>query len=108
MISQVLLAALTFAFSGVGLWMAARMRRDASTSRDWPIVPGGILERGVEALQSNARSFLPAIRYAYTVDGKHYVGRQVYRTGRAGSMKSAAQRLADAFPDPVPVHYNPR
>ena len=95
------------AIGAVALWVAARLRRDARKSRNWPTLTGKILERGIESLQSNARSFTPRIRYSYTVGGKDYVGRRVYRTGSVGRMQASAKRLADALPEAIPVHYNP-
>src|SRR5947207_1728446 len=106
MISQILIATLTLAFGAAGLWIAARLRRDAAKSRDWPTVAGKIVERGVERMQSDARSFTPAVRYSYTIAGKDYVGQQVYRTGRVGRMQAAAERLGERLHDPIPVHYN--
>lgn len=108
MISQVLINILIFAVSGLAFWMASRLRRDARQSRDWPVLQGRIVERGVESMQSDARSFMPKVKYAYTVAGKEYVGQQVYRTGRVGSLEKAAKKLADGLPDPIPVHYNPQ
>jgi hypothetical protein len=107
MISQILMAALTFAGSGLAFWIAARMRRDSRKSRDWPTVPGKIEERGIEAMQTDGRSFTPKVSYSYTVAGTQYGGQQVYRTGRVGSTKPSAQRLVEGLPDTIPVHYNP-
>ncbi len=107
MISQILMAALTFAGSALAFWISARMRRDVNKSRNWPAVTGKIVQRGIETLQTDARSFTPKVKYSYTVAGKEYAGQQVYRTGRVGSNRQPAQRLVDRLPDSVPVHYNP-
>lgn len=74
----------------------------------WPAAPGKILERGIEPMQTSGRLFSPKIKYRYTADGKDYVGERVYLTGRVGWMQSTAQRVVDALPDPIPVHYNPQ
>ena len=107
MISQILMAALTFAGSALAFWISARMRRDVNKSRNWPAVTGKIVQRGIETLQTDARSFTPKVKYSYTVAGKEYAGQQVYRTGRVGSNRQPAQRLVDRLPDSLPVHYNP-
>lgn len=107
MTSQILTAALTFAGSGIAFWISARLRADLKASRNWPTVAGKIVERGVEPMQTDGRSFTPAVKYAYTVAGTPYSGQQVYRTGRVGSTRQPAQQLVDGLPDPIPVHYNP-
>jgi hypothetical protein len=107
MISQILTAAFTFAGSGLAVRIAARLRSESRKSRNWPTVSGKILERGVEPMQTGRQSFSPKVRYSYTVGGTEYAGQQVYRTGRAGSLKQSAQRLVDGLPESIPVHYNP-
>ncbi|HEX3880202.1 MAG TPA: DUF3592 domain-containing protein [Bryobacteraceae bacterium] len=107
MISQILIATLTFAGSAIAFWISARLRSDVKKSRNWPTVSGKIVERGIEAMQTDGRSFTPRVRYCYAVAGKEYAGQQLYRTGRVGSTKQPAQRLADGLPDHIPVHYNP-
>jgi hypothetical protein len=108
MFSQVLIAALTLAASGLAFWIASRLRRDAKRSHAWPVTEGRILSRGIEMMQTDGRSFTPCLKYAFTVDGKEYVGAQVYRTGRVGRLKDAAQRFVDRLPEAIPVHYNPQ
>ena len=107
MISQIAIALLTFAASGLAFWISARLRGDVRKSRDWPTAAGSISERGIETMRTDARSFTAKVKYSYTVAGKLYTGEQVYRTGRVGSTKKAAQRLVDGLPDVVTVHYNP-
>jgi len=107
MISQILIAVLTFAGSAAAFWISIRLRSDSKKSRNWPTVWGKIIERGVEPMQTDGRSFTPRVQYVYTVGGTEYDGQQVYRTGRAGSLKQAAQRVVDGLPDPIPVHYDP-
>jgi hypothetical protein len=107
MIFQILTTTFTFACSGLAFWISARLHSDNRKSRKWPSVSGTVVERGIEPMQSDARTFTPRVRYHYTVAGREYAGHQVYRTGRAGSMKQSAQRLVDGLPDSIPVHYNP-
>ena len=106
MISQILTATFTFAGSLLAFWISARLHRDRRESRNWPVVAGKIVERGIETMQTDARSFTPRVKYSYTVAGKEYAGQQVYRTGRAGSSRQAAQQLI-GLSDSIPVHYNP-
>lgn len=107
MIANLLIALLTLAAGTCALMLAVRLRRDERRVRGWATLPGKILERDIEPMQTDARSFTPRITYSYTVAGKEYVGSKVYLTGRAGKMKASARRLVDALPDPIPVHYNP-
>jgi hypothetical protein len=84
------------------------LRRDARISRNWPTVKGRILERGIQSMQTDGRSFTPRVKYSYTVAGTEYLGETVYRTGNVGSLKDSARRLTDALPEAIPVHYNPQ
>jgi hypothetical protein len=72
------------------------------------MLPGKIVDRGIESLQSDGRSFTPTVTYSYSVAGKEYVGQQVYLTGRVGRTEDSAKRLIDGLPDAIPVHYNPQ
>ncbi|HEX3744566.1 MAG TPA: DUF3592 domain-containing protein [Bryobacteraceae bacterium] len=108
MISRILIAACTFAGSALAFWIAARLRGDSRQSRNWPTVSGTVVTRGIETMQTEARSFTPTVKYSYTVGDRQYVGQQVYRTGRVGSLSRPAQRLVDGLPESIPVHYNPR
>jgi hypothetical protein len=103
----VIIAALTLVFGLVALWMWRHVTRAVRRARGWPTVPGTILERGVGERMSQARSFLPLVRYAYEVDGVDYANDQVYLIRRTGNLRPVIQRLVDGLPDPVPVHYDP-
>src|SRR6202012_1603699 len=107
MISRIFIAALTFAASAIAFWVSARLRRDFNRTRNWPTAPGKIVQRGTTPMQSDARSFTPEVKYVYTVGGKEYAGQQFYCTGRVGSTQKPTQRLVNALPDSIPVHYNP-
>lgn len=82
--------------------------------RDWPVVPGHVIDKGVRPPTSTRAGGTGAVlevwvKYAYTVDGKPYVGE---RMGLNNALPSydpdQARRKAQAFPDAVEVHYNPR
>ena len=107
MISQILTATFAFAGSIIAFGLSARLRSDHRNSLTWPTVPGTIIERGIETMRTDGRSFTPTVKYTYTVAGMEYAGQQLYRTGRAGSSRQPAQRLVDGLPASIPVHYNP-
>ena len=95
-------------FSALAFWAARYFSRELRRTRDWPTVPGRILERGVGEPMGSGRTYMPRVRYAYRVDGKEYTGDQVYVIRRTGNLPDAVQKLVDSLPDPLTVHYNPR
>ncbi|MBA3540676.1 MAG: DUF3592 domain-containing protein [Deltaproteobacteria bacterium] len=105
---RVAFAVLTLVAGAVALWAAFYIAGEVRRNRDWPTVPGKILERGVgEPMSGRGRSYLPHVTYAYAVDGKPYVNDQVYLIRRTGGTSDEMQALVDRLPDPVPVHYDP-
>ena len=99
---------LSLAFGVLALWAGRRMYRDIARGRAWPTVPGRILERGVGApMAAQSRSFLPFVKYSYTVGERDYVNDQVYLLRQSGGWASKMQQLVDGLPDPVPVHFDP-
>lgn len=94
-------------FAGLGVWAARYFSREMRRTRDWPTVPGRILERGVGEPMGAGRSHLAHVKYAYTVAGKDYVNDQVYVIRRTGNLADKVKKTVDGLPDPVPVHYNP-
>lgn len=100
--------ALFLFFAGLGIWAARYFSREMRRTRDWPTVPGKILERGIGEPMGAGRNYLPHVKYTYTVDGKEYTNDQVYVIRRTGNLADAVRKLVDGLPDPVPVHYNPR
>lgn len=108
MIKSYIYAALFLAFGAIALYLAFRVSGDIKRGRAWPTTPGKVLERRVgEPMGTRNRSFIPVVKYSYTVDGKAYTNDQVYLIKRSGGMHDRMQKLVDSFPDPVPVHYNP-
>ena len=89
---------------GFGIHVLRKIRRE----RGWPMVPGAVLERGVGGAMGHGRTYMPHVKYTYTVEGKAYTNDQVYLIRRSGGLKDKMQELVDALPDPVPVHYDPR
>lgn len=104
------IALLTLFFGAIGMWAAFYVFYKVRHGRDWPIVPGDILERrvGPEMGVMARGSFAPYVKYNYSVAGKEYTNTQFYLVGRIGSSRKATQRLVDSLPNPVPVHYNPQ
>lgn len=95
-------------FSGLSFWAGRHFSREIRRARDWPTVPGKILERGVGEPMGASRTYMPHVKYEYTVDGKEYTNDQVYVIRRTGNLADAVRRLVDGLPDPVTVHYNPQ
>jgi hypothetical protein len=106
----VFIALLTLFFGAVGLWAAFYVFRKVRHGRNWPTVPGDILERGVgdQIGIENRNSYAPHVKYSYSVEGKNYVNQQVYTVGRIGYPREKVLRQVDNLPNPVPVHYNPQ
>ena len=102
------LALLTLFFSGVAFWLAYYSSRKIRHERDWPTVPGNIIERGVgRPMGGPGRNYLPHVKYTYTVNGVEYTNDRVYLIRGTGNLRGAIQRLVDGLPNPVPVHYDP-
>jgi hypothetical protein len=104
----VIIGALYLFFGGLAFWGARYFSRELRRTRDWPTVPGRILERGVGEALGASRSYMPHVKYAYSVDGKDFTNDQVYVIRRTGTLAPAVRNLVDGLPDPVPVHYNPQ
>jgi hypothetical protein len=101
-------AALFFLFGGTALYMGFHVGGEIAEKRDWPTVPGKIMERRVGEAISPKRNYMPYVKYQYDVAGKHYINDQVYLIKRTGGLHDEIQKLVDGLPDPVPVHYNPK
>ena len=56
---------------------------------------------------TRGRSYLPHVKYIYSVEVQQYVHDQVYVIRRTGDIADKMQQLVDGLPDPVPVHYDP-
>src|SRR5688572_7009945 len=93
-------------FGGLAFWAARYITRALRRTCDWPTVPGRILERGLGEPMGDL-SYLPHVKYTYTVAGTAYVNDQVYVIRRTGNLARAIRKLVASLPDPVPVHYNP-
>lgn len=102
-----LIALLTLAVGMLALWMARRVSRDIRKGREWPAVPGKILERRVGDAMGQGRTYMPHVKYTYSVAGREYTNDQVYLIRRTGNLADVIQRLVDGLPDPVPVRYDP-
>jgi len=102
------IALLTLFMGALALWMARRVSRDIRSRRGWPTVPGKILERRVGDAMGQGRTYMPHVKYTYSVDGKEYSNDQVYLIRRTGNLADVIQKLVDGLPDPVPVRYDPK
>jgi Protein of unknown function (DUF3592) len=100
---------MTLAFGALALWAGRRMHKDIVRGRAWPTTDGRILERGVGApMAAQSRSYLPRVRYSYTVGERDFVNDQVYLHRQSGGWASKVQLLVDGLPDLVPVHFDPQ
>lgn len=103
-----LLALLYWFFAGLAWWMALHVLREIRSTQHWQTVMGTILERGVGVrMKGVAFSFLPYVKYSYSVTGKDYINDQVYLHKQTGSLDWQVRRLVNSLPNPVPVHYDP-
>ena len=104
-----LYAGLFLLFGIAALWAAFRVSGDIKRGRSWPTTPGKILERKVgEPMATRNPTYMPYVKYTYTVDGKQYTNDQVYLIKRSGGRVDKIQKLVDGLPDPIDVHYNPK
>lgn len=101
---------LTMFFGATGIYLYARASSTIRTAKDWPTVPGKILERGVGAqMPGMSRGVvMPLVRYTYVVGDKTYTNDQVYSIRLTGNLADVIKKLVEALPDPVPVHYDPK
>ena len=106
MVKRLAFAALFFIAGGIALWMAFYVGGEIKQKRDWPTVPGKILERRVGEPMGKGRMYLPHVKYSYEVGGKRFTNDQVYLIRRTGGTHDEIKKLVDELPDPVPVHYD--
>lgn len=107
MIKRYVYAALFLAAGGIALWMAFHVGGEIAAKRDWPAVPGKILERRVGEPMGKGRNYIPYVKYTYEVGGKRYTNDQVWLIERTGDLHDKVQELVDGLPDPVPVRHDP-
>jgi hypothetical protein len=111
------LALLSLFFGAVALSVAFSLSRRVRDERDWPTVPGEILERGVgfspgstippgEPVRATFR-YYPYVKYRYSVAGKEYINDRLYLVGQTYGGGGVMRRLVERLPSPVPVHYDP-
>lgn len=98
-------AGLYFGGSALATWLALHISVARRKARDWPTVPGRILERGVSGA---GRFWSPHVKYAYSVADQEYISERLHLVGKVRGLESKVRRLVDGLPDPVPVHYDPQ
>lgn len=97
---------------GLALYSGLSLRRAGRKVRDWPTVPGTIVERGVEqsavgSVSTPGRRYRAKVRYTYVVDGRSYEGDQILALGNLTGTQHAMQKEVDGLQSPVEVRYNP-
>jgi hypothetical protein len=100
-------ASLWLAGGVLALGLARYLSRRIREERHWPAVPGKILERGLGGSVGTGHSYMPRVKYEYSVSGTQHVNDQVYLVRRTGGVAPAMRRLVERLPDPVPVHHDP-
>jgi hypothetical protein len=95
---------------GLGAWIAW-VTRMARLSTTWPAAPGRVLEVWYQEIHDDdiGDSFVPKIRYAYTVRGRTLVGARLwYRVAPLRDHRESMHALRDINKgDAVEVHYDP-
>ena len=86
-------------------WMRVR------ASRSWPSVSGRVTEStlDVETHVGKTDSYMPRIRYEYTIKGQTYESSPLNFWGSMGGSRSVAERTTARYPTgaKVTVYYNP-
>lgn len=80
---------------------AVIMAHNVYEVRRWRRVPGEIVSTRLVHMRypsSAARSYRPAVRYRYTVDGVEHEGNVLFHGMESGGSKPWAQRIADRYP----------
>jgi hypothetical protein len=85
-------------------------RETRGEMQEWPSAPGQITDRALERRAGGSKGgyvYVPAFRYAYSVDGVEHTGDTRDLSWSTGSMKWLAARQLAKVPDAVPVLYDP-
>jgi hypothetical protein len=90
--------------------VALKGNRETRTEmQEWSSVPGRITDRALERRASTkGYSYVPAFRYAYSVDGVEHAGDTRELNWSTGSTRWFATRRLAKLPDAVPVLYDPQ
>jgi hypothetical protein len=87
-------------------WLRAR------ASRSWPRTGGRITESTLdrEVRHGRSDSYMPRVRYEYTVGERTYGGSQLNFWGSVGGSRAVAERTTARYPAgaTVTVYYNPQ
>lgn len=88
-----------------GAYLLRSLTRQHAAKR-WPTTTGEILE---STLEENADGWHPQVRYTYSVQGKSYVGDQLYLYASNERAEPSAREYLVPFPTgkTVAVYYNP-
>jgi hypothetical protein len=94
----------------LGAWVAWVFRM-ARVSTAWPSTPGRVLAVWYDEHHNDeiGDSFVPRIRYAYTVRGRHFEGHRLwYRVAPLRDHRESMHALRDiSAGDAIDVHYDP-
>ena len=94
----------------LGTWVAW-VTRMARVSTTWPSTPGRVLDVWYDEHQNDefGDSFIPRIRYTYTVRGRSFVSNRLwYRVAPLRDYRESVHTLRDINKgDAIDVHYDP-
>lgn len=105
--------ALLFSFTTLfSLWALASSVNDfakASASSAWPVTDGVVVSSQVQRGCKNLASYLPDVRYRYTVGQQEYLARRIQFGDNLCRSKSDAERIVSAYSEgkSIQVHFDP-
>ena len=99
-------------FGVLALSFGIRLASESSAKKKWPVVTGRLVERDIQrnerAVGRAGAYYEPKIKYTYAVDGREYVGGQMYSRAGQSYGHDTIKKAVDELPGEVPVHYDPR
>jgi len=105
--------ALFFSFTTLfSLWALASSVNDfanASASSAWPVTDGVVVSSQIQRGCKNLASYLPDVRYRYSVRQQEYQGRRIQFGDNLCRSKSDAERIVSAYSEgkSIQVHFDP-
>jgi hypothetical protein len=98
-------------FGALAVRLGLRLRAESNEKSKWPTAPGQLVKREIKPDTSTSHAqngYVPDIEFSYTVDGKPFVGRQMFSRAGESYDVSTMRKKVDALPAAPEVHYNPK
>lgn len=108
-----IVVATLFSFTTLfSLWALTSSFNDfakASASSSWPVTDGVVVSSQVQRGCKNLASYLPDVRYRYTVGQQEYLARRIKFGDNLCRSKNDAERIASAYPEgkTIQVYFDP-